>query len=394
MAAYVSRLNHIALHVANADRIALDLVAKFRFKLFAARKTAGWRQLALRKGSAVFLVNERLEEEEEKKEKKKKKGWNPGVTSASGSADDDRSSGTGGGGSARADSTCLYGAQPSGRVDTACNVCFEVEDVHGAFSALRERGCRFLVPPTPVEDHEGLVLYSVLKSVVGNVCHTLVDRTGYRGDFLPGFREVRGIGDGERAPEGGACSVTHFDHVTYACPRRMTPEVMKWYEGNFGFQRFLIGRNEDVNEGFVLDRDGIGLRLTAMEFWKCSESGVKLPFRNDQEPDCKFVIAESLPHQGPNQVDSFLEQHGGAGIQHVGLYTQDIVSTARTLAQAGVQFVSPPPAYYSQVGKQQEILDAGHDPQLLSQHGILLDTDLRQDASGSTPRLASGENKR
>ncbi|KAL0178831.1 hypothetical protein M9458_024273, partial [Cirrhinus mrigala] len=55
--------------------------------------------------------------------------------------------------------------------------------------------------------------------------------------------------------------------------------------------------NEDVDEGYVLNHDGIGLRLTAMEYWKCSESGISLPFKDEKEPDCKFVIAESLPEQ-------------------------------------------------------------------------------------------------
>lgn len=44
-----------------------------------------------------------------------------------------------------------------------------------------------------------------------------------------------------------------------------------------------------------------------------------------------------------------------------------------------------------QVGKQQEIEEAGHDPQMLAQHGILLDTDLHQDPSS---RTESRENKK
>lgn len=48
-------------------------------------------------------------------------------------------------------------------------------------------------------------------------------------------------------------------------------------------------------------------------------------------------------------MDTFLEQHGGPGIQHIGLATQDIVSTASTMANAGVQFFSPPAAYYTEV---------------------------------------------
>lgn len=59
-----------------------------------------------------------------------------------------------------------------------------------------------------------------------------------------------------------------------------------------------VCRNEDVEEGYVLNHDGVGLRLTAMQYWKCSESGVKLHFGDKKETDCKFVMAESLPEQG------------------------------------------------------------------------------------------------
>lgn len=61
---------------------------------------------------------------------------------------------------------------------------------------------------------------------------------------------------------------------------------------------FFLSSNEDVDEGFVINQEGIGLRLTAMEYWKCSKAGIALPFVDKKEPDCKFVIAESLPEQG------------------------------------------------------------------------------------------------
>uniref|UniRef100_H3DQ24 4-hydroxyphenylpyruvate dioxygenase n=1 Tax=Tetraodon nigroviridis TaxID=99883 RepID=H3DQ24_TETNG len=330
MAAYLSRLHHISLHVLNAEKLANDLVSKFKFNLFAARLTDTSRQLALRKGAAIFVVNE------------------------------------------RPNRRCPYDVRPPVPVDTVSNVCFEVEDVERSFDALRELGCSFLVPPTTVQDGNGSVTYSVLQSIVGNVCHTLIDKTKYKGGFLPGFDVL----------EKGCshCPVTHFDHITYACPRKTTQQVMRWYEQLFGFQRFFIDSGEDVDEGFVINQEGIGLRLTAMEYWKCSKAGITLPLLNKKEPDCKFVIAESLPEEetGRNQVDIFLEKHRGPGIQHVGLYTKDIVSTAKTMAAAGVQFFSPPFAYYTKVGKQHEIEEAGHDPQILAQLGILLDTDLHQ----------------
>ncbi|KAM7381453.1 hypothetical protein PAMA_012339 [Pampus argenteus] len=371
MAALLSRLHHISVHVSNVEKIANDLVSKFKFNLFATRLTDRSRQLAFRKGAAVFVVNEssnqsgvRLNEEL------------PGITDKYPPVPHRVN-----GAKYNRDNSlkCLYDVSPHYSVDTVSNVCFEVEDVERSFNALRHLGCNFLVPPTTVRDDRGLVTYSVLKSVVGNVCHTLIDRTKYEGSFLPGFNVIEK--DCSLEDEDLSCPITHFDHITYACPRKSTHQVMRWYEQHFGFQRFFIDSNEDTDEGFVINQEGIGLRLTAMEYWKCSKAGIALPSVDKKEPDCKFVIAESLPEQGRNQVDTFLEQHRAPGIQHIGLYTKNIVSTAHTMAEAGVQFFSPPPTYYTEVGKQQEIEEAGHNPQMLAQHGILLDTDLHQTAS-------------
>ncbi|KAM4525162.1 4-hydroxyphenylpyruvate dioxygenase-like protein [Odontesthes bonariensis] len=379
MAVTLRRLHHVSLHVSNGQKLAYDLVSKYKFNLFATRLTAKSRQVAFRKGAAVFVVNEG--------QTQSSVGLNEGLLGVAHkySVDpldvkkykQDHSS------------ACLYDVSPHHPVDSVSNVCFEVEDVERSFKVLRHLGCNFLVPPTTVEDESGLVTYSVVKSVVGNVCHTLIDRSKYGGIFLPGFDVTEKGWSLEE--EDLSCPLTHLDHITYACPRKSTHQVMKWYEKLFGFQRFFIDSNEDVDEGFVVNQEGVGLRLTAMQYWKCSKAGIALPFADEKEPDCKFVIAESLPHQGRNQVDTFLEQHRAPGIQHIGLYTKNIVSTAHVMAEAGVQFFSPPPAYYTEVGKQREIEEAGHNPQMLAQHGILLDTDLHQDLSALR---VSSENRR
>ncbi len=231
MAAYLSRLHHISLHVSNAEKIANDLVSKFKFNLFATRLTDRSRQLALRKGAAVFVVNEkpnqssvRLNEELLGITDK----YEPGPLRVSaGKYNQDHCT------------KCLYDASPRYPVDTVSNVCFEVEDVQRSFRALRRLGCNFLVPPTTVQDESGLVTYSVVKSIVGNVCHTLIDRTKYQGSFLPGFDVIESSLEGE---EDMSCPITHFDHITYACPRKTSHQVMRWYEELFGFQRFFIDR--------------------------------------------------------------------------------------------------------------------------------------------------------
>ncbi|KAG6928297.1 4-hydroxyphenylpyruvate dioxygenase like [Chelydra serpentina] len=351
MAAPVSRLSHIAFHVPAGTGLVSDLVGKFRFRLFAARVTAHTRQLALRKGAAVFLVNERLG------------GAPPAHAFPSGPTP--------------GDGGFLYDVGPSRPVSTASNVCFEVQDVASASQRLQERGFPLAIPPTHVTDDSGSVTYCVVRSVVGNVSHTLLDRSHYQGAFLPGFRAAGDVPEGPRDP----AEATRFDHITYACSRGSTRAVLAWYQRCFGFQRFAVNRQEDAAEGYRIHGRGVGLRLAAMRYGKGGETGL--------DDDCKFVLAESLPEPGKNQVDAFLEQHGGAGIQHVGLHTPDIVSTARALAEAGVRFVEPPPAYYSEAGKAEEIREAGQDPRLLSQHGILLDGEMDGDGGSggsSTPQ--------
>ncbi|XP_060698406.1 4-hydroxyphenylpyruvate dioxygenase-like protein [Hemiscyllium ocellatum] len=342
MAVQLQRLSHIALHVRDSERLARDLLRRFRFQLCGTRLTERAKQIALRRGSAVFVVNESRAGERSE----------PGGL--------------------------LYDVVPAQAVDSACNVSFEVKDVERATLRLHRLGCQVVVPPRLVEDELGWVTYSVVRSVVGNISHTLIDRSGYRGEFLPGFVQPPCPGDWaeEREVSGGPVAISHFDHITYACPRRQSVHIMDWYRRCFGFQRFLVNRSEDLNHGYVIEGNNVGLRLTAMEYWKCSEVGMSMPTNEQQKLDCKFVIAESLANQGKNQIDTFLDQHLGAGIQHVGLYTTDIVSTCKFLTDAGVQFFCPPSAYYNETEKWQEIMKAGQDPELLSQYGILLDSDI------------------
>uniref|UniRef100_A0A8C4SFS3 4-hydroxyphenylpyruvate dioxygenase-like n=1 Tax=Erpetoichthys calabaricus TaxID=27687 RepID=A0A8C4SFS3_ERPCA len=325
MAASVRRLNHVAFQIARGDRLPSTLTDRFKFDLFASRMTDSVRQLAFRKGAAVFLVNELQQNLPD----------------------------------------LLYDAPVPHAVNTACNACFEVDNVEGSCKRLQENGCHVLVPPLEVEDQRGKVVYCVVKSIVGNVRHTLLDRTRYTGDFLPGFQS---ISSEETKKEDSAG--TFFDHITYASPRKM---LMLLYSKNLLL--YLLCRHDSADDGFVINGDGMGLRLTAMQYWQCSKVSLTLPSVEKDEPDCKFVVAESLPEQGKNQVDTFLEHHQGAGIQHIALYTNDILCTSRILMESGVQFVSPPPTYYSQFEKAQEIQTAGYDPHLLSKFGILLDTE-------------------
>ena len=57
-----------------------------------------------------------------------------------------------------------------------------------------------------------------------------------------------------------------------------------------------IYSEEDLDEGFLVQGQDVGMRLTAMEYWKCAETGLALQPKSDSS--IKIVIAEPLPGQG------------------------------------------------------------------------------------------------
>ncbi|XP_068949236.1 4-hydroxyphenylpyruvate dioxygenase-like protein [Petaurus breviceps papuanus] len=325
MAAPVGRLCHISFHVPRGQPLARYLQRCFGFWPVAVREAGGWRQLALRSGDAVFLVNEGA----------------PGGREGP-----------------------LYDVDPAHAVPTASNVCFEVADVRGALGALRELGCSVAVQPQTVADAQGTVTYAVVRSPVGNLSHTLLERGAYRGPFLPGFQECD-------PPDGHGQHgwFSHVDHVALACPRGSSGAWLRWYQECLGFRRFSLGPADEHPEQGLDIRAGWagGLRLAALQ----APPGSEAPM---------LVLGESLPGLpgARDQVELFLAQHGGPGLQHVGLYTGDIMATGRRVTEAGGNLVAPPANYYQQATKVEQILAAGQEVRRLAELGILLDRDGRQ----------------
>ena len=94
------------------------------------------------------------------------------------------------------------------------------------------------------------------------------------------------------------------------------------------------------------------MRLTVGEWlssWLCREDGVQ--FQNDTEDvmNFKLVLAEPLDNEKNSHVRNFLRDHGGPGLQHIGLTTPNACQTVSIMTKAGAQFRKPPPTYYKLV---------------------------------------------
>lgn len=47
-----------------------------------------------------------------------------------------------------------------------------------------------------------------------------------------------------------------------------------------------------------------------------------------------------------SQIQEFVDYYGGAGIQHVALATEDVISTVKAMRKRGMEFLDVPQSYY------------------------------------------------
>jgi len=87
----------------------------------------------------------------------------------------------------------------------------------------------------------------------------------------------------------------------------------------------------------------------------------------------KFPINEPAEGRRKSQIEEYLDFYGGPGVQHMALATNDILTTVAAMKKQGVDFLTVPHSYYteleSRIGKIDEPIGE------LEKLGILVDRD-------------------
>jgi 4-hydroxymandelate synthase len=86
-----------------------------------------------------------------------------------------------------------------------------------------------------------------------------------------------------------------------------------------------------------------------------------------------FTLVEADSKLGSSQIDEFLKNHDGPGVQHVAFSTMDIHSTVRQLVDRGVELLSTPDAYY--IALADRVRPTQHSVEQLRDLKILVDED-------------------
>jgi 4-hydroxyphenylpyruvate dioxygenase len=206
-------------------------------------------------------------------------------------------------------------------------VNYEVEDIDKTLKLLEARGGTII--DDQVQRHTdakgGKLAFFSITTPFGNTTFRFIQRDGYQALF-PGFVA-------HATPRGGKnrFGIVGVDHITSNF-RTLAPMVL-WSKHVMGFEEFwniAFHTEEDIKEG---NQHGTGLKSTVM--WD-PHSGVK--FANN-EP--------SRPRFKSSQINVFVEDQRGEGIQHLALEVKDIIPTVKAMrATEGLGFLNTPASYY------------------------------------------------
>ena len=229
--------------------------------------------------------------------------------------------------------------------DGVRDVAFDVEDVNFVYDSCIERGAIPNVKPHSDKD-EGLFCSASIKTY-GDTIHSFIDDTKYKGLWAPKFKELKlpdiKISDSK---------LVLIDHVVGNVEWDKMDFWREYYENVFGFGTFVRFDDGDISTQYSALKS-IVLRS---KNWK-----IKLPIN---EP------AEGLKK---SQIEEYLDFNEGAGIQHIAILTDDIITSIAHLKNNGVEFLDIPHTYYDDLIKRVGGID--EDVKRLKELNILVDRD-------------------
>ena len=220
---------------------------------------------------------------------------------------------------------------------SACGMAFRVKDAKQAYARALAMGAQPIdIPTGPME-----LNLPAIRGIGGAILY-LIDRyeegtSIYDIDFV--FLE--GV---DRRPEG--CGFKLIDHLTHNVYRGRMDYWTAYYERLFNFREIRY---------FDIKGEYTGLTSRAMT-----------------APDGKIRIPLNEEAGSGGQIEEYLMEYNGEGIQHIAFSCDDLPACWDRLKERGLKFMTPPPGtYYDMLDER--LPGHGESAEDLKSRGILLD---------------------
>ena len=221
---------------------------------------------------------------------------------------------------------------------SACSMAFRVQDAHKAYYRALELGAQPVdIPTGPME-----LRLPAIKGIGGAPLY-LIDRfEDGKSIYDIDFDFLEGV---DRHPTGHGLQV--IDHLTHNVYRGRMAYWANFYERLFNFREI---RSFDIKGEYT------GLTSRAMT---APDGLIRIPL--NEEASGKT-----------GQIEEFLMQFNGEGIQHIALLSKDLMATLDGLRAAGIPMMTAPPASYYEM-LEARLPNHGENVEALKTRGILLD---------------------
>ncbi len=208
--------------------------------------------------------------------------------------------------------------------DGVVDLAISVPSAANAYEYAVAHGAIGLDKPEVSEDAHGQVVLAAI-ATYGDTRHTLVERSGYTGPYLPGYVAAEPVASPSARPY-----FTEIDHCVGNVELGRMDEWVSFYHHVMGFTNM----KEFVGDDIATEYSSLMSKVVA-----------------DGSRKVKFPINEPAAGQRKSQIDEYLEYYGGPGVQHIALATDDIVAAVRGMRAAGCDFLQTPGSYYDTLGQ-------------------------------------------
>mgnify|MGYP003123094782 CR=1 FL=1 len=235
---------------------------------------------------------------------------------------------------------------------SACGMGFRVKDAAEAWATLMDKGAE------PVDTQTGPMELSIpaIKGIGGALIY-LIDRYANEGDeglsvYDIDFEYLDGV---EKYPAGAGFD--RIDHLTHNVYNGRMAYWADWYERLFNFREIRF---------FDIKGEYTGLTSQALT---APDGKIRIPLNEEGDG-------------GKGQIEEYLKEFNGEGIQHIALICDDLIAAWDKLKEFGVPFMTAPPETYYEM-LPDRLPDHGEPVDELKARGILLDGT----TEGGQPRL-------
>lgn len=223
----------------------------------------------------------------------------------------------------------IVNAQPSSQAEefarahgpSVCGMAFRVKDANVAMKHALANGAKEFRPDVGAMELNIPAVYGIGESSLYFVDRYQDGKSIYDVDFQ--FYD-----NWEAKMNENAAGMDYVDHLTHNVFRGNMDVWAGFYEriGNFREVRY-----------FDIEGKLTGLLSRAMT-----------------SPCGKIRIPINESHDDKSQIEEYLREYKGEGIQHIALSTDDIYHTVRTLRDKGMEFMPTPDTYYDKVNERVE----------------------------------------